>query len=70
MKDLLDVRDKLSELEARLAALQALFLYEGRAKVFGYPECWGIDLTIQTIADDLGKLGQSLSTVQEVTDEQ
>ena len=69
MSDLLDARDKLDEIKARLAALQALFLYEGKHKQFGYDECWGIDLTIRTIVDDIGAINESLSSVKEAGDE-
>ena len=65
MSTLLNAQDKLSEITARLAALQALFMYEERDKEFGQDECFGIDLTIQTIIDDLDEIGQSLSTVKE-----
>ena len=65
MSVLLDARDKLDEIKARLAALQALFFYQGKDKQFGYSACWGIDLTIGTIVDDLGDIEQSLATVKE-----
>ena len=69
MSTLLNARDKLGEIKARLAALQALFCHDGRDKEFGSAECWGIDRTIETIRDDIGEIEQSLSTVREVTDE-
>ena len=65
MRTLIDAQDNLSKIKARLAALQALFMYEERDKEFGYTECFGIDLTIQTIIDDLDEIGQSLATVKE-----
>lgn len=67
MSTLLDARDKLDEIKARLAALQALFLYDGKPKHFEYDECWGIVLTIRTIVDDIGAINESLSTVKEVS---
>jgi len=67
MSTLLDARDKLDEIKARLAALQALFLYDGKDKQFGYSACWGIDCTIQTIVDDIGAINESLSMVKEVS---
>ena len=67
MSDLLDARDKLDEIKARLAALQALFLYDNKIKQFNYDACWGIDRTIQTIVDDLAGIEQSLSTVKEAS---
>ncbi len=56
----LDARNKLSEIQARLAALQALFMYDQNDKQFGQTECFGIDLTIQTIVDDLGSIDDAL----------
>ena len=56
----LDARNKLSEIRARLAALQALFMYDKNDKGFGQEECWGIELTIQTIVDDLGGIDDAL----------
>ena len=69
MSTLLNVRDKLGEIQARLAALQALFMYEERDKEFGREECFGIVLTIQTIMDELDGIRKSLSTVKEAGDE-
>ena len=65
MSALLDAQDKLAEIKARLAALQALFLYDGKDKQFGYSECWGIDRTIQTIVDDLVGIEQAFSAVED-----
>ena len=56
----LDARNKLSEIQARLAALQALFMYDQNDKQFGQTECFGIDLTIQTIVDDLGSIDDAI----------
>ena len=65
MSTLLDAQDKHSEIQARLAALQALFMYEERDKEFGQEECWGIDLTIRTIRDDLGGIDDALKGAAE-----
>ena len=65
MNELLDAQDNLSKIKARLAALQALFMYDTKDKEFNYTECFGIDLTIQTIIDDLTGIEQSLGTVKE-----
>ena len=63
MSALLDARDKLDEIKARLAALQQLFVYEGKDKQIGYSACWGIDRTIQTIVDDLAEIEQAMEGV-------
>ena len=60
MSTLIDAQDKLSEISARLAALQALFMYDENDKQFGQTECFGIDLTIQTIVDDLDGIDDAL----------
>ena len=52
-RTLLNAQEKLGEIKARLAALQELFNWQGVNKEFGSSGCFGIDLTIGTIVDEL-----------------
>ena len=64
MSAFLNARDKLSEISARLTALQALFDCSGKHdqfRQFNSHACWGIDRTIQTLIDDLKEVDRQFS---------